>query len=54
MNPLSELLSRSKQQKIELGLLYTPAEIAQQPATWQGFGGHAGSLRCSADAPAEE
>ena len=35
MNPLSELLSRSKQQKIELGLLYTPAEIAQQPATWQ-------------------
>jgi tagatose-6-phosphate ketose/aldose isomerase len=35
VNPLSELLSRSKQQKIELGLLYTPAEIAQQPATWQ-------------------
>ena len=35
MNPLSELLSLSKQQKIELGLLYTPAEIAQQPATWQ-------------------
>jgi len=35
VNTLSELLSRSKQQKIELGLLYTPAEIAQQPATWQ-------------------
>lgn len=35
MDPLSELLSRSQQQKVELGLLYTPAEIAQQPATWQ-------------------
>ena len=35
MNPLSELLSLSKQRKIELGLFYTPAEIAQQPATWQ-------------------
>ena len=35
MNPLSQLLSLSKDKKIELGLLYTPAEIAQQPATWQ-------------------
>ena len=35
MKPLSELLSRSNQQKIELGLLHTPEEIAQQPATWQ-------------------
>jgi tagatose-6-phosphate ketose/aldose isomerase len=35
VNPLSQLLSLSKQQKTELGLLDTPAEIAQQPATWQ-------------------
>jgi tagatose-6-phosphate ketose/aldose isomerase len=35
VNPLSQLLSLSKHQKTELGLLYTPAEIAQQPATWQ-------------------
>jgi tagatose-6-phosphate ketose/aldose isomerase len=35
VNPLSELLSLSNDQKVELGLLHTPAEIAQQPATWQ-------------------
>ena len=35
MNPLSQLLSLSKDRQTELGLLYTPAEIAQQPATWQ-------------------
>ena len=35
MNPLSQLLSLSNHQKTELGLLHTPAEIAQQPATWQ-------------------
>lgn len=35
MNPLSQLLSLSKARQTELGLLYTPAEIAQQPATWQ-------------------
>ena len=34
MNPLSQLLSLSKDRKIELGLVHTPAEIAQQPATW--------------------
>jgi tagatose-6-phosphate ketose/aldose isomerase len=35
MNPLSRLLQIPKHEKQELGLLYTPAEIAQQPATWQ-------------------
>jgi tagatose-6-phosphate ketose/aldose isomerase len=35
VNPLSQLLSLSKDQQVELGLLHTPAEIAQQPATWQ-------------------
>jgi len=35
VNPLSQLLSLSKDRQTELGLLYTPAEIAQQPATWQ-------------------
>ncbi len=35
MNPLSQLLALPKNEKLELGLLYTPAEIAQQPATWQ-------------------
>jgi tagatose-6-phosphate ketose/aldose isomerase len=35
MNPLSRLLKIPKHERQELGLLYTPAEIAQQPATWQ-------------------
>ena len=35
MNPLSRLLSIPTNERQELGLLYTPAEIAQQPATWQ-------------------
>lgn len=34
MNALAELLDLSKEAKIERGLLHTPAEIAQQPATW--------------------
>ena len=36
MNPLNRLLALSQAEKKELGLLYTPAEIAQQPATWRG------------------
>ena len=35
MNSLSRLLSIPTNERQELGLLYTPAEIAQQPATWQ-------------------
>ncbi len=35
MNPLSRLLAFPKTEKEERGLLYTPAEIAQQPATWR-------------------
>ena len=35
MNPLSRLLSLSQSEKEERGLLYTPAEIAQQPETWR-------------------
>lgn len=35
MNALAKLLDLSREQKVERGLLYTPAEIAQQPATWQ-------------------
>ncbi len=35
MNALAELLDLSSEQKMERGLLHTPAEIAQQPATWQ-------------------
>jgi tagatose-6-phosphate ketose/aldose isomerase len=35
VNPLSRLLTLSESEKEERGLLYTPAEIAQQPATWQ-------------------
>lgn len=35
MNPLSHLLALPKTEKEERGLLYTPAEIAQQPATWR-------------------
>ncbi len=34
MNALAELLDLPKEAKIERGLLHTPAEIAQQPATW--------------------
>ena len=34
MNPLSHLLALSQSEQQERGLLYTPAEIAQQPATW--------------------
>lgn len=35
MNPLFQLLTLPLSQKKERGLLYTPAEIAQQPATWR-------------------
>lgn len=35
MDALSKLLDLSQEEKIERGLLYTPAEIAQQPATWK-------------------
>lgn len=35
VNALDRLLDLSKEEKSERGLLYTPAEIAQQPATWQ-------------------
>ncbi|MFY9791546.1 MAG: tagatose-6-phosphate ketose isomerase [Candidatus Sulfotelmatobacter sp.] len=34
LNALAELLNLPKEAKIERGLLHTPAEIAQQPATW--------------------
>jgi tagatose-6-phosphate ketose/aldose isomerase len=35
VDALAGLLDLSRQEKIERGLLYTPAEIAQQPATWE-------------------
>ncbi|MCU1225686.1 MAG: putative tagatose-6-phosphate aldose/ketose isomerase [Edaphobacter sp.] len=35
MNPLSRLITLSDTEKQEHGLVHTPAEIAQQPATWQ-------------------
>ncbi len=35
MDALARLLDLSREEKIERGLLYTPAEIAQQPATWE-------------------
>ncbi|HXS11532.1 MAG TPA: SIS domain-containing protein [Acidobacteriaceae bacterium] len=35
MNPLNRLLALSETEKKESGLLHTPAEIAQQPATWR-------------------
>jgi tagatose-6-phosphate ketose/aldose isomerase len=35
VNPLSRLLALPHLEKEERGLLYTPAEIAQQPATWR-------------------
>ena len=35
MNPLSRLMALPYSEKQEQGLIYTPSEIAQQPATWQ-------------------
>lgn len=35
MNPLSELVALSVSEKLDRGLVYTPAEIVQQPATWK-------------------
>jgi tagatose-6-phosphate ketose/aldose isomerase len=35
VNPLSRLLALPLPEKEKRGLLYTPAEIAQQPATWR-------------------
>jgi tagatose-6-phosphate ketose/aldose isomerase len=35
VNPLSRLLTLSPSEKQERGLIYTPAEIAQQPKTWR-------------------
>jgi tagatose-6-phosphate ketose/aldose isomerase len=35
VDALAKLLNLSREEKIERGLLYTPAEIAQQPATWE-------------------
>jgi len=35
MDALAQLLDLSREQKIERGLLNTPAEIAQQPTTWE-------------------
>ena len=35
MNPLSLLLASSQSEKQKRGYVYTPAEIAQQPATWK-------------------
>ena len=35
MNPLSRLLALPQAEKEHRGLLFTPAEIAQQPATWR-------------------
>lgn len=35
MNSLSQLLALPESEKQERGLLYTPAEIAQQPITWR-------------------
>jgi tagatose-6-phosphate ketose/aldose isomerase len=34
MNPLSHLLALPEEERSARGLLHTPAEIAQQPATW--------------------
>jgi tagatose-6-phosphate ketose/aldose isomerase len=36
LNPLSALLGLSASEKLERGVVYTPQEIAQQPATWLG------------------
>ncbi len=35
-NPLSALIELTHDQKVAMGLLHTPGEIAQQPATWEG------------------
>jgi D-galactosamine 6-phosphate deaminase/isomerase len=35
VNALAKILDLSREQKVERGLLHTPAEIAQQPATWE-------------------
>jgi tagatose-6-phosphate ketose/aldose isomerase len=35
VNALAKLLALSSEEKSKCGLLYTPAEIAQQPATWE-------------------
>src|SRR5271157_3802774 len=35
VNALAKILNLSTEEKVERGLLYTPAEIAQQPATWE-------------------
>jgi len=35
VDALAKLLDLSTEEKIERGLLHTPAEIAQQPATWE-------------------
>jgi tagatose-6-phosphate ketose/aldose isomerase len=35
LNALAKLLDLSREEKTERGLLHTPAEIAQQPATWR-------------------
>lgn len=49
MNPLSEVLALSPTEQQKRGLVYTPAEIAQQPATWQEtstiFAQHEAQLR---------
>ena len=34
-NPLADLISLPHEQKVTRGLLHTPGEIAQQPATWE-------------------
>ena len=35
MDVLAKLLNLSREEKVERGLLHTPREIAQQPATWE-------------------
>jgi tagatose-6-phosphate ketose/aldose isomerase len=35
VNALAKILDLSTEEKVERGLLYTPAEIEQQPATWE-------------------
>ena len=35
VSALDELLDLSGEEKLKRGLVYTPAEIAQQPATWE-------------------
>ena len=35
MNALAKLIELPREQKVERGLLFTTAEIAQQPATWE-------------------